>query len=141
MIRHLKLFFATAAIAAALSPSNPSAAEYGVYEYVVKNTGGTIEEIAAAIATAAAGSGWQVSAVVESGAPEGCRMESRVLVLFVAEYAGKVMAVNPETGPYAVLDRVNVFTDENGTNVAVANPNSINRTILMDDSSFSGAWG
>ena len=59
-----------------------------------------------------------------------------VLVLFHEEYAMKVIGANSATGAYAVLDRVSIFQDENGTHVSVVNPNSITRTVLMDDESF-----
>jgi hypothetical protein len=41
--------------------------------------------------------------------------------------------MNPATAPYAVVDRIDLYTDETGIHVSFVNPLSLNRTILMDD--------
>ena len=126
------------AVLASLSlPGNAIDGEtYGVYQYVVQNAEGTIDEISAAIGDAAANSGWSVSGTTDSGDPNNCDFKSRVMVLYHPQYADVIVGANTETGPYAALDRVNIFQDEEGTHVSVVNPNSINRTILMDDTNY-----
>ncbi|MBU8921484.1 MAG: hypothetical protein KOO63_06670 [Bacteroidales bacterium] len=120
------------------SPSASSAGdEFGVYEYVVRNAEGTVDDIAAAIDKSAVDAGWTVSAIVDAGRLKDCSFEAKVLVLYHPEYAAGIMNANRHTGPYAALDRVSVFQDENGTHVSVVNPRSINRTILMDDAGHS----
>jgi uncharacterized protein (DUF302 family) len=109
---------------------------YGVYEYVVENVEGSFEDVSSALETAAESAGWQVLAAIDAGVPEGCSHSARVFVLYMPSYAEEVVGANRRTGPYAALDRVNLFTDENGTHVSVVNPHSITRTVLMDDTSY-----
>ena len=109
---------------------------YGIYQYVVQKAEGTIDEISAAIGKAAVKSGWSVSGTTDSGDPNNCDFKSRVIVLYDAEYADVIVGANIETGPFAALDRVNIFQDEEGTHVSVVNPNSINRTVLMEDTKY-----
>ncbi len=109
---------------------------YGVYQYVVQSAQGSFEEISTALENAAAAANWRVLAKVDAGAPKDCAYKARVFVLHDAAYAQAIMTANRKTGPFAVVDRINLFQDENGTHVAVVNPHSINRTILMDDEKY-----
>ena len=105
----------------------------GVYQYVVTRAQGTRDAVAAAIAEAAPAAGFRVLARVPAGAPAGCGYAAEVLALYHPEYGREVLAANRRTGPFAVVDRVNVFEDERGVHVSVLNPRSILRTVLMDD--------
>ena len=96
-----------------------------------------MDTVAAAIADAAAGAGFQVLARVPAGAPAGCTYRAEVVALYAPEYGRQVVAANRRTGPFAVVDRVNVFEDEKGVHVSVLNPRSILRTVLMDDQKHS----
>lgn len=107
--------------------------EYGVYQYVITSASGTFDEISNALSQHATDSGWRVVEKVDAGVPKNCPYKSRVFVLFDSKYAQEIMAANRKTGPFAVVDRINLFQDENGIHVAVVNPHSIDRTILMDD--------
>jgi hypothetical protein len=128
---------ALAVVAVAAAPGSAIDGEtYGVYQYVVKQAEGTIDEISAAITGAAEGAGWSVAGTVDSADPEHCDFMSRVMVLYDAKYADAVIAANPETGAWAALDRVNIFQDEEGTHVSVVNPLSIDRTVLMNDTDY-----
>jgi len=131
---------AVALVAAVLAAgANPARAEdkkeYGVYEYVVRSAQGGLPAVSAALEAAAAPAGWRVLATLDSGAPQGCPYKARVLVLYQGEYAGRVVSANRKTGPFAAVDRINIFEDEEGVHVAVVNPHSVNRTVLMDDHS------
>jgi hypothetical protein len=114
---------------------------YGVYQYVVQNAGGTIDEIGSSIESAAAAGGWNVVVASDAGVPENCPFRARVIVLYDSVYAAGVIGANQETGPFAALDRVTVFEDENGVHVSIVNPHSINRTVLMDDSAYEEMTG
>lgn len=109
---------------------------YGVFQYVVRQAEGTIDEIAAAIGEAAIQNGWSVSGTTDSGDPNNCDFKSRVIVLLDAKYADVIVGANIQTGPYAALDRVNIFQDEEGTHVSVVNPIPLTRTVLMDDTKY-----
>jgi uncharacterized protein (DUF302 family) len=110
--------------------------EYGVYEYVVQSAHGSFDEIATALENAATAAGMRVLAKVDAGVPENCSYKARVFVLYDSAYAQQIMAANRQTGPFAVVDRINLFEDESGIHVAVVNPHSINRTVLMDDQKY-----
>ncbi len=122
------------ATGAGAAPSSPKA---GVYQYVLHKAQGTPSEIAAAIAEAAPAAGFEVLGLVPVGSPEGCGYSAQVVALYQPEYAKKVVAANRRTGPFGIVDRVNVFEDENGVHVSVVNPRSILRTVLMDDKTHS----
>jgi uncharacterized protein (DUF302 family) len=110
--------------------------EYGVYEYVVQSAQGSFDEIATALENAATAAGMRLLAKVDAGVPKNCSYKARVFVLYDSAYAQQIMAANRQTGPFAVVDRLNLFEDENGLHVAVVNPHSINRTVLMDDQKY-----
>jgi hypothetical protein len=109
---------------------------YGVYEYVVQSAQGNFDEISTAIEYTAVAANWRVLAKVDAGVPKDCAYKARVFVLYDAAYGQQIMSANRKTGPFAVVDRINLFQDENGAHVAVVNPHSINRTILMDDQKY-----
>ncbi len=140
-VRKSHLFAATLVMLAlsATSPFSGTAAAgtgYGVYEYVVQKTEGSIGDISSSLEQAAMVAGWQVVAGIDMGAPKDCGYKAHVLVLYDAEYAGEIVKANRVTGPYAALDHIGIFQDENGTHVSVVNPHSIIRTILMDDTTY-----
>ena len=110
--------------------------EYGVFEYVVEAAQGSFEDVSNAIETGASQGGWRVLKKIDAGVPKNCDYHARVFVLSDPEYAKEIMQANRRTGPFAVVDRINLFEDENGIHVAVVNPHSINRTILMDDQQY-----
>ena len=120
------------AVAAAAS-SAPASPKAGVYQYVIHKAQGTPAEVAAAIAEAAPAAGFEKLALVPVGSPEDCRYTASVVALYQPDYAKKVLTANRKTGPFAIVDRVNVFEDENGVHVSVVNPRSILRTVLMED--------
>lgn len=120
----------------ALAKDEKSKKEYGVYEYVVQSAEGSFEEISQALENSATEAGWQVLAKVDAGTQAGCSYRARVFVVFQREYAKAIMEANRATGAFAVVDRINLFEDEKGFHVAVVNPHSINRTILMNDTAF-----
>jgi hypothetical protein len=110
--------------------------DHRVYEFVMQSATGAFEEISAAIASGVEAASWKLLAKVDAGAPKDCSYKARVFVIHDAVYAQKIMAANRTTGPFAVVDRLNLFEDENGIHLAVVNPHSINRTILMNDSDY-----
>jgi hypothetical protein len=127
-----KIFWLLAILPAVVFPQD-SNKEYGVFEYVVQSAHGSFENAAAAIESKATGSGWSRVAVIHSSAPENCSYRSIVFVLVDSTYTRGIMNANSKTGPFAFVDRINLFEDEKGIHVAVINPHSITRTVLMDD--------
>jgi len=113
-----------------------AAQEYGVYQYVIQNAAGSVDEVSGAIQNAAENDGWKVAAKIEMGQPDDCNFKAQVIILLDSSYASQLLNINSETAPFAMFDRINVFEDEAGINVRVVNPHSINRTVLMDDSLY-----
>jgi len=109
---------------------------YGVFECVVEQAAGSLDEITASLESGAVEAGWQLLATTPGGVPKDCTYNSRVICIFDSEYAADLMKANRTTGPFGVVDRIGIFEDENGLHIAVVNPNSINRTILLDDTTF-----
>jgi len=123
--------------ASALAGSDNGDKKYGVYEYVIQSAVGSLDEVASAVEDAAVAEGWRVLSRIPSGVPEGCGYRAEVLALFSEDYARGLMRLNPTTGPFAMVDRINVFEDENGVHVAFLNPLSISRTVLLDDARYA----
>jgi len=136
MTSKTKSLLITALAAAFVGPAPIGAqtpAAPGVYQYVVRQAEGTVDSVAAAIAAAAPGAGFQLLAMVPVGTPAGCSYKASVVALYAPDYGREIVTANRRTGPFAVVDRVNVFADEKGVHVSVVNPRSILRTTLMDD--------
>lgn len=134
---HVKaMAFVMAALSVAVSAAAASPAP-GVYQYVVHRAEGSVESVATAVAAAAPGAGFQLLARFPASAPAGCAFKAEVLAFYAPEYGLQVVAADRRTGPFAVVDRVNVFEDEAGVHVSVLNPRSILRTVLMDDQKHS----
>jgi hypothetical protein len=125
------LAVAVLAVLATASAAGPAAP--GVYQYVVHRAEGSVGVVASAVAAAAPAAGFQLLARVPASAPGSCAYKAEVLALYAPEFGRAVVAANRRTGPFAVVDRVNVFEDEKGTHVSIVNPRSVLRTVLMDD--------
>ncbi|NNE33883.1 MAG: hypothetical protein HKN13_01520 [Rhodothermales bacterium] len=135
---HLRLVWLASAIiflsGTALAQEEKEA--HRVFEYVVESASGDVDAIATSIKTAALQSGWETLTTISSGVPDGCSYDNRVLILHGPAFADKLMDANRTTAPFALVDRINIFEDENGTHVSVVNPQSIMRTVLMDDPAY-----
>ncbi len=119
-----------------LAPLFLFAQDYGVYEYVIQKAEGDFTGISAQIENAVPKNGFKLIAQKDMGVPEDCGYKARVFILYDSLYAAQIMHANPQTGFFAVTDRINLFQDEAGTHIAVVNPHSINRTVLMDDKKY-----
>lgn len=115
----------------------PAPAEFGVYEYAVEASRLGVDAASAAVESAINAAGWRLLATIDAGVPEGCRYRARVFAVTDPAYASRLLAANPRTAPFGVVDRINVFEDEAGTHVAFVNAESVNRTILMDDAAHA----
>jgi len=131
-----KLFLTLAILISSFIHSEIIAQEYGVFEYVVQKAQGSFDEITEAIAQSATQNGLSVVAQIDAGVPEGCTYKARVIILLDSSYADQIMQANSNTGPFAVIDRLNVFEDEAGIHVSIVNPHSIIRTVLMNDTKY-----
>ena len=141
ILRNIFLMFLVTVIScvvpgSAAADNDAGDSTFGVFEYVVEQAEGSLAEIVASLEGAVTGAGWQLLATAEGGIPEDCSYQSRVICCYDPAYAAALIEANSVTGAYAVVDRIGIFEDENGTHVSIVNPNSINRTILMDDTNY-----
>lgn len=83
--------------------------------------------------------GFQVIASRDASVPGECSYDATVISVYDAAFSDAAFALNADTAPYGIVNRVVVFQDEDGGHVAYANPNSILRTVFVDDSAANGA--
>ncbi len=112
------------------------AKEYGVYQFVLTKVEGDINAVTAQIKSTAAEAGFNVLTDYDYGVPDGCAYKGHLILLNAPDYTQQMMQANALTAPYAIVDRINIFQDEAGMHIAVVNPHSINRTMLMDDTKY-----
>ena len=116
----------------ATPPAYAGGENFRVYEYVIEKAERPYEDLRNAIPERARLDGWEVLAVRDAGIQEGCNFRSTVVALVQPEFAAELMKLNPATAPYAIVDRINIFEDENGAHVSIVNPRSIYRTVFLD---------
>ncbi len=105
----------------------------GVYEFVLRTIPGDVATVVTQLDSAFQHNGYQVLAKMANAAPRGCAYAVTVLAVYKPEYGNQLLSLNAETAPFALVDRVIVFQDEEGTHVSIVNPINILRTVLMDD--------
>jgi|GEM_PF-1132931 len=104
---------------------------FGVY---VRLVAGLEDEFDDVLQTFRAGIGedWTLVADYEAGVnPDDCSYRAHVFILSSPEHAGAVLGHGPRAA-FAVPVRVAVYQDEGGINIAAANPQSIDRTIVAE---------
>ncbi len=111
-------------------------ARQGVYEYILTKIPLTFREASQLLQEKIEGSPFQLVASVPMASPENCGFKARVFVLADSAYVKQLTELNPQTAPFAVLDRLNLFEDENGLHISLVNPVNINRTVLLEDEKY-----
>ena len=104
---------------------------YGVYVRLA-DSDRSLDEVVEQLRTDIAASPWDLitdyAAAVDD---DDCRYQAHVFVVSGAEYATAVLEQGP-TAAFALPLRLAVFTDELGTHIVAANPQSLNRTIIAE---------
>lgn len=109
----------------------------GVYEFVIKKATLSFEDASIALERAIEMSSFEFIQKLEVAVPENCSYKAEVFVLFDSSYAEKLLSINKLTAPFALVNRILLFEDEDGVHVSLVNPTNINRTILMDDEKYN----
>lgn len=121
--------------ALALTLAGPLAAApgpaYGVYLRLADGPAGSYAAMVAAVPALAERAGMQVIASHEA-ATGGCRFHATVFVLNAPAWTAAVVGTGARNAFAAPL-RLAVFEDEAGTHLALANPQSLARTIVRED--------
>ncbi len=116
------LVFAAPASAAEPGPS------FGVYVRVLDAPVGSFVEVVAAMPDLLAKAGWQLQASYDLGT-DGCEYLARVYVVTDPIWTAAASGAGTDA-PFILPLRIAVYQDELGTHVAMANPQSLARTIL-----------
>ena len=111
--------------------------DQGVYEYVLTKISGDQQTNLAQLKKAFSQAGWQVLATDVHRSPSGCNYKAIVVSVYDSAYGAQLLGYNAQTAPFALVDRVNLFEDENGLNVSIVNPVNVLRTVLMDDEKYT----
>ena len=111
--------------------------EQGVYEYVVRSAEGSVDSVADSVQASMARAGWQIVSDVRPGSPESCPYSARVILGYRPSYGDVVARANLRTGAFGLLDRINIFEDEDGVHVSAVNQRNIIRTVLMNDTGYA----
>ncbi len=108
------------------------APSYGVYVKLIDQAVGPFDAVVSALKGGLAGSEWTVLADYESGVNrDKCAYRGHVFVVNSPAYAAQVAQRGP-VAAFALPVRVAVYQDENGTHVALANPQSLTRTMVAE---------
>lgn len=105
---------------------------HGVYVRLLDAPSGSLTAVMDGLRAAAGGAGFQVLAEERAGVnSDRCSFGASVLTLHDPGYAAALLAADP-LGAFAMALRIAVFEDEDGVHAALANPLSLNRTVLND---------
>lgn len=111
---------------------------HGVYLSYSDSATGSLDAIAADLQASFIRAGWETLALYTAGVDrDACAFGARVLVVHSPSYARAVLARGPRAA-YAVPVRLAVYQDEQGSHIVMANPRSLNRTMIAEES-FAGA--
>lgn len=133
-------WFALTLVAAPLAPAVLAAEEgpeYAVYLRLADGPAGTYQTMVAAVPDLAGRAGMSVLASYETGSG-GCSFHATVFILAAPTWTEQVMATGA-LGGFAAPLRLAVFEDEAGAHLALANPQSLARTMVRED--FDGPAG
>ena len=138
-MRALRAFVA-ALLAGAISfpAAGAQRGPHGVYLSYSDSASGSLDAIVVDLEASFTRAGWKTLATYTAGVDrDACTYGARVLVVHSPSYAQTVLAHGPRAA-YAVPVRLAVYQDEQGTHIVMANPRSLNRTIVAEES-FAGA--
>ncbi len=110
--------------------------EQGVYEYVLMKIGDPPNTCVDQLTKAFDAENWRVLTITETASPQGCQFRTWVLAVYDSSYGQRLLGINKKTAPFALVDRINLFQDENGLHVSIVNPVNILRTVLMEDKKY-----
>ena len=88
--------------------------KFGVYEYIIQGAEGSYEEVTSSLETIINTSRFDLLSAWESASPDECQFRVKTYNLSDVEHIANILKANRVTGPFALVDRVSVFEDENG---------------------------
>ncbi len=120
---------------ATIGLSSPVMAQsYSIFEMAQADLAESVPQAAERIAARAVAAGFSVLSQHQAGVPGTCAFDAHVISLVQPEFVSSLFGVRSDTAPFAAVDRIVVFSDENGTHVSYVNPAAVARTVMLDDS-------
>lgn len=110
------------------APATPVGPEFGTFVRLLDAPSGSFDQVAAALPGAFARAGWQLLSIHDV-ATAPCRYHARVFLLEDSAFTTNVLKAGIRAA-FAIPLRVALYEDEVGTHVALANPQSLARTIV-----------
>ena len=78
------------------------------------------------------GAGMNVLSSFEAGQATECSFGARVISFVDPSMVDQLITLDAKTAPYSIVDRVVLYSDEQGGHIAFVNPQSIYRTVFQD---------
>ena len=125
-MRHL-----ISALSLMLVVASASGQSLPVFEFVL-DSGQNAAQTADLVKSRLAAAGFQVLSNQAVGKDADCTGNVRVISAWHPDAVEPLFNLNAGTAPYALVDRIAVFEDENGTHVAAIHAGSLWRTVLLD---------
>ncbi|MBF0466560.1 MAG: hypothetical protein HQK88_11915 [Nitrospirae bacterium] len=102
-----------------------------IYIKLVEKINGSVDTVSSKVSEALAQNGWKVVAAFYPALPDNCKYKSKVLVIHNEKYWKTIFAASPNA-KFVYPLRVNIYSDEKGTNISLVNPVALNRLISQE---------
>jgi uncharacterized protein (DUF302 family) len=103
----------------------------GLYVKVMEEVPGKFDDASNEIKNAFTKAGWKVLSAHDPGRPAGCKYHARVFVVLPPGYADKMMSYSAYSW-IAIPLRAALYENENGKNISILNPVTLNRFVASD---------
>jgi len=115
------------------TPARAPQEAFGVYVRLLDATGVPFDDVVAAVRSGLESAGFEIVGETEEGVKRDvCDYRAYVLAFMDGEYTRQLMA-HGSIAAFALPLRAAVFEDEDGVHLVMANPRSLNRTIVAEN--------
>ncbi len=129
----LLLMLPAAAMTPGPAPMRAPQEAFGVYARLLDAPGVPFDDVVAAVRSGLSSAGFEIVGETEEGVNrDACDYRAYVLAFMDEDYTSRLLAQG-SIAAFALPLRAAVFEDENGVHVTMANPRSLNRTIVSED--------
>ncbi|MBF0516423.1 MAG: hypothetical protein HQK97_04780 [Nitrospirae bacterium] len=99
-----------------------------IYVKLVEHVKDSVDLAASKISNALKANGWEIAGTFYASVPENCKYKTKVLIIHNEHYWQQIYGVSPYA-KFVYPLKVNIYSDETGTNISVTNPVALNRLI------------
>lgn len=107
-----------------------------IYIRLVEKISGSVDLVSSKISEALKANGWEVVGAFYPAVPDMCKFKTKVLVIHNETYWNKIYGVSPYA-KFVYPLKINIYSNEQGTNVSLLNPVALNRMISPELESVS----